>query len=160
MVIKSCQLIHFLQALSYLILTASCTRAFREDGTSADPPKRHHIQLRDRSVGAWYVRSHPKSLDPKPGTAFLWFVFTPKGGETHRAAIVYHMGFKAGIYNHWQRGSEGRCLDLHNFPLAVGKNAAMHVLGGNQTCHNLTQKCHNLTRNCNLRDVGLQTASD
>jgi len=50
-------------------------------------------------------------------------------GENYRASIVYQMALKTGAYNHWQRGKEGSFMDLHNFPLAVAKNAVMHVLG-------------------------------
>jgi hypothetical protein len=40
---------------------------------------------------------------------------------------VYQSALRSEIYNHWS--VEGEVMDLHNFPLAVGKTAIMHVLG-------------------------------
>jgi len=49
--------------------------------------------------------------------------------ETYRAAIVYQMALKGGVYSHWRTSGGGIFIDLHNFPLSVAKNAVMHVLG-------------------------------
>lgn len=50
-------------------------------------------------------------------------------GENVRAELVYQSALRLGIYSHWETGKEGKLMDLHNFPLAVGKTAIMHVLG-------------------------------
>jgi pentatricopeptide repeat protein len=49
-------------------------------------------------------------------------------GESVRAELVYQSALRSGVYNHWEQGCEGSVMNLHNFPLAVGKTSLMHVL--------------------------------